>query len=39
MGAPKGHSGPGTDRMNDDPEQASMYCGRILIEYYSEEVK
>ena len=39
FGAPKGYSGTNYDKMNQDPSMATAYCGRILVEYYTEEIK
>lgn len=38
-GAHIGYSGDNTDRMNNDPLNASCWKGRILVMYYQEEVK
>lgn len=38
-GAPLGHSGENTDKMNHHPEMASKWKGRILVQYYAEDTK
>lgn len=38
-GAPKGVSGKFTDEMNNNPELATTWKGRILIMYYAEDTK
>lgn len=38
-GAPLGVSGENTDKMNNNPEYASTWKGRILIMYYAEDTK
>ena len=39
FGAPKGYSGSQVGKMNEDPSIATAYCGRILVEYFTEEIK
>ena len=39
FGAPKGYSGSEVTKMNQDPSIATAYCGRILVEYFTEEIK
>lgn len=38
-GAHMNYSGDNTDKMNNDPDQASAWKGRILVMYYQEHVK
>ena len=38
-GAPVGRSGSNTDKMNNNPECASTWKGRILVEYHCEDFK
>jgi hypothetical protein len=38
-GAPLGVSGDNTDIMNNNPEMATQWKGRILVMYYSEDTK
>jgi hypothetical protein len=38
-GAPVGRSGTNTNRMNEHPESASTWKGRILVEYWCEDYK
>ena len=38
-GAPLGVKGKNTDNMNNNPEFASSWKGRILIMYYAEDTK
>ena len=38
-GAPAGCSGGNSDKMNNHPEFASTWKGRVLIEYNSEDTK
>lgn len=38
-GAPVGRSGSNTNKMNENPENASTWKGRILVEYWCEDYK
>ena len=38
-GAPLDYMGSNVDKMNKNPEDASLWKGRILVEYFSEDVK
>jgi hypothetical protein len=38
-GAPNDYSGANADKMNNHPEYASAWKGRILVQYYAEETK
>jgi len=38
-GAPTGYSGSNASKMNADPSEASSWKGRILVEYFAEDVK
>ena len=38
-GAPVGRSGTNTNKMNEHPESASTWKGRILVEYWCEDYK
>jgi hypothetical protein len=38
-GAPVGYSGKNCDRMNNHPEYASTWKGRILVQYFAEDTK
>lgn len=38
-GAPLDYMGSNVDKMNKNPEDASLWKGRILVEYFAEDVK
>lgn len=38
-GAPLGVTGDNTNEMNNNPEAASMWKGRVLIKYFAEDTK
>ena len=38
-GAPIDYMGSNVDKMNKNPEDASIWKGRILVEYFAEDVK
>jgi len=38
-GAPLGRSGENTNKMNNNPEFASTWKGRILVQYFAEDTK
>lgn len=38
-GAPLDRMGSNVDKMNKNPEDASLWKGRILVEYFGEDVK
>ena len=38
-GAPQGYMGSNVDKMNEDPELATKWKGKILMEYFCEESK